>query len=105
MTDEGIIKIAGQFDASVAQVVLKWALENDVAVIPRSNTPNHIHTNFNLHHIYLSDKDMKYFDGLDGKFNEDTNDTTDEGEIRKHRGRGVTTNLLWWGYVADPLSE
>lgn len=80
LTDEGINKIAKAFDASPSQVVLKWALENDVMVIPRSNTPNHIETNFNLHHVFLSDRDRQYFDSLDGKFAEDDNET----EAGKH---------------------
>ncbi|XP_048580543.1 uncharacterized protein LOC5518642 isoform X3 [Nematostella vectensis] len=63
-------RIGGVFDATVSQVVLKWALEQDVLVIPQSRTPNHIRTNFHLDHVQLDSKQMAYFDSLDGLYSE-----------------------------------
>ena len=40
LSDQGLRKIASKFDASIPQLVLKCALENDVIVIPRSRNPN-----------------------------------------------------------------
>lgn len=71
LTDKGIKHIAQSYDASPAQVVLKWALESDVIIIPQSRNPNHIETNFHLHQIFLSDKDKEYFEQLDGKLGEE----------------------------------
>jgi diketogulonate reductase-like aldo/keto reductase len=68
ITDEGITQISQAYAASSAQVVLKWALESNVIVIPQSRNPNHIQNNFHLHQIFLSDKDKDYFEKQDGKF-------------------------------------
>ena len=67
LTDEGIRKIGAKYDASNAQVVISWALTNDVIQIPRSRSVNHIQTNFHLGHVKLDDADRQYIDGLDGK--------------------------------------
>ncbi|XP_031562807.1 uncharacterized protein LOC116298460 isoform X2 [Actinia tenebrosa] len=83
LTDEGIKHIAQSYDASPAQVVLKWALESDVIVIPQSRNPNHIETNFHLHQIFLSDKDKEYFEKLDGKFEEEQESEVQEETTEK----------------------
>ncbi|XP_078360551.1 uncharacterized protein LOC144644870 isoform X4 [Oculina patagonica] len=67
LSDEGLRKIASKFDASIPQLVLKWSLENDVIVIPRSRNPNHIKTNLHLAHVLLNENDRQYFEDLDGK--------------------------------------
>ncbi|XP_068743702.1 uncharacterized protein [Montipora capricornis] len=65
-SDEGLRKIATRFDASIAQLVIKWCLEHTICV-PRSRNPNHIQTNFHLFHVVLNDQDREYFENLDGK--------------------------------------
>lgn len=66
LSDEGLRKIATQFDASVPQLVIKWCLEQAIC-IPRSRNPNHIETNFHLSHVHLNNQDRDYFKDLDGK--------------------------------------
>lgn len=66
LSDEGLRKIATQFDASVPQLVIKWCLEQAIC-IPRSRNPNHIETNFHLSHVHLNNHDREYFKNLDGK--------------------------------------
>ena len=89
MNDEGLRKIASKFDASIPQLVLKWAVENDVIVIPRSRNPNHIETNFNFHHVALIDSDHKYFSDLDGQLSgsedSETQETGTEGESGREK--------------------
>ncbi|XP_022799196.1 uncharacterized protein LOC111337205 isoform X2 [Stylophora pistillata] len=67
LSDQGLRKIATKFDASIPQLVLKWSLEKDVIVIPRSRSPNHIKTNFQLTHVMLNEDDREYLESLDGK--------------------------------------
>lgn len=67
LSDEGLRKIASNFDASIPQLIVKWCLENNVVCIPRSRNPNHIKTNFHFTHVLLNDQDREYFESLDGK--------------------------------------
>ncbi|KAJ7393725.1 hypothetical protein OS493_003384 [Desmophyllum pertusum] len=67
LSDEGLRKIASKFDASIPQMVLKWSLEHDIIVIPRSRNPNHIKTNLHLTHVLLNEDDRQYIESLDGK--------------------------------------
>ena len=43
-----VSKLAKKYDATEAQILLKWALQNDLAVIPGSGSENHIKENLLL---------------------------------------------------------
>lgn len=43
--DEVVTELASKYDKSPAQVVLRWALDRDVVVLPRSTSPEHIENN------------------------------------------------------------
>ncbi|WIA18309.1 hypothetical protein OEZ85_009774 [Tetradesmus obliquus] len=51
---------------SVAQVVLRWALQRGQVVIPRSSSTQHIADNLALFDFELSDVEMQAINGLDG---------------------------------------
>lgn len=51
---------------SVAQVVLRWALQRGQVVIPRSSSTTHIPENLQLFDFELSDAEMQAINGLDG---------------------------------------
>lgn len=48
LTDEMLKKMADHHHVSVAQLILKWHLQNGVAVIPKSKTPSRIVENHQL---------------------------------------------------------
>ena len=64
MTDSGLRRIALNFDADVARIVLRWAIDKDAIVIPRSTSRNHIATNLQIHTIKLLQEDVEYIDSL-----------------------------------------
>ena len=43
---------------SPSQVTLKWLINNNIAVIPRTSKINHLKDNFALNHVILSESDM-----------------------------------------------
>ena len=47
------------------QVLLKWALQQGVAVIPKSVTPARIASNLSLHDFTLSEDDVAALNALD----------------------------------------
>jgi len=64
LQDETIVKIAEKYGKSAAQIVLRWHLQHDILVIPKSVTPSRIEENANIFDFALSNEDMKVIDGL-----------------------------------------
>ncbi|TYS13331.1 aldo/keto reductase [Rossellomorea vietnamensis] len=64
LQNEVITKIAEAHGKSPAQVVLRWHLQNNTIVIPKSVTPSRIEENFNVFDFELSAEEMKQIDGL-----------------------------------------
>lgn len=65
LTDEVIEKIAKAHDKTTAQVVLRWHLQNNTIVIPKSVTPSRIEENFDVFDFELSDEEMDAINRLD----------------------------------------
>ncbi|WP_207588535.1 aldo/keto reductase [Halomontanus rarus] len=63
--DASVQTLAETYDRTPAQVVLRWALENDVTVIPHSSAPEHIRENLALFDWELTDEDCQRLDELD----------------------------------------
>lgn len=64
LKDETIQAIAEEVEKSPAQVVLRWHIQHDVIVIPKSITPSRIKENINVFDFELSDDQMKRIDLL-----------------------------------------
>jgi diketogulonate reductase-like aldo/keto reductase len=58
LQDEVIINIAESVGKTPAQVVLRWHLQNQTIVIPKSVTPSRIEENFNVFDFELSEDQM-----------------------------------------------
>lgn len=66
-----LTNIAARYDASVAQVVLRWALWENVVVVPRSSNANHIALNFAAQYVPLNADDVNMIRELQGQIDED----------------------------------
>ncbi|MFP3323321.1 aldo/keto reductase [Planococcus sp. SIMBA_160] len=64
LQDEVIQQIAEAHKKSPAQIVLRWHLQNNTIVIPKSVTPSRIEENFNVFDFELSEADMNQINGL-----------------------------------------
>lgn len=60
---EGLKKIAEKNKKTVAQVILKWHLQNGILPLPKSVTPSRIEENFQLE-FTLSEADMTFINSL-----------------------------------------
>ncbi|MNP36539.1 Morphine 6-dehydrogenase [compost metagenome] len=64
MTDAVVKSIAEAHGKTPAQVVLRWHLQNNTIVIPKSVTPSRIEENFNVFDFNLTDAEMERINGL-----------------------------------------
>lgn len=64
LKDKTIQTIAEEVGKSPAQVVLRWHIQHEVIVIPKSITPSRIKENMNVFDFELSDDQMQRIDDL-----------------------------------------
>lgn len=64
-TDKTIAEIAKKYNKSVAQVILRWELQRDIVVIPKSVHIERMSENFNIFDFELTQSDMKVIATLD----------------------------------------
>lgn len=63
--NEPILKeLAQKYNKSTAQVTLRWHLQNDVIVIPKSITPTRIKENAQIFDFELTEEEMRKIDSL-----------------------------------------
>jgi diketogulonate reductase-like aldo/keto reductase len=63
--DDVVQDLAETYDRSPSQVVLKWAIERDVVVLPKSSSPEHVRENADLFDWDLADEDLAALDDRD----------------------------------------
>lgn len=65
--DPKLANIASKYSKSPAQILIRWALQKEVVVIPKSSRKEKIHENADVFDFAISPEDMKVLDS----FNED----------------------------------
>jgi len=64
--DDPVVRdLASEYDRSPAQIVLKWAVEQDVVVLPKSSSPEHVRQNRELFDWDLAAEDRERLDDLE----------------------------------------
>ena len=64
LIDETILKMGDKYGKSPAQIVLRWHIQNDILVIPKSVTPSRIEENARIFDFELSEEDMRSLNNL-----------------------------------------
>ncbi|GGP95427.1 diketogulonate reductase-like aldo/keto reductase [Actinomadura coerulea] len=64
LRDPVLTEIAGRYGVTPAQVVLRWHLEHDIVILPRSSRREHIAANFDLEGFALTEEDVAAVDAL-----------------------------------------
>lgn len=62
--NEILKELAERYGKSIAQIVLRWHLQNGIIVIPKSTKPHRIEENADLFDFELSQQDMELIDSL-----------------------------------------
>lgn len=65
LSDQTIQELADKYERTPAQIILRWAIENDVVVLARSTSQAHIRENIDLFDFQLEESDHARIDDLD----------------------------------------
>ncbi|MCQ2973945.1 MAG: aldo/keto reductase [Bacteroidales bacterium] len=60
-----LIQIAEKYRVTVAQICIKWCLQNGVLPLPKSTKPERLQQNIDIDNFTISDEDMNYLNSLD----------------------------------------
>ena len=63
--NEVIMDLAGKYDKSSAQIILRWQLQSGFIAIPGSSNQDHITENYDIFDFELTDEDMQRIRNLD----------------------------------------
>ena len=63
--DDTVQDVAEKYDRAPAQIILKWAVEKGVVVLPKSSSPEHVQANLELFEWTLDDEDQARIDEID----------------------------------------
>jgi len=65
LQDTEITALAEKHNKTPAQIILRWHIQSDHIVIPKTVTPSRMEENLNVFDFNLTDNDMKIISGLD----------------------------------------
>lgn len=65
LTDPVIQQVAKAYNKSPAQILLRWAVQQGIGVIPKSTSSDHIENNIDIFSFTLDDKDITKISSLD----------------------------------------
>ncbi|XP_042507274.1 NADP-dependent D-sorbitol-6-phosphate dehydrogenase-like [Macadamia integrifolia] len=67
--DDPVIKGLGEkYKKTVAQVVLRWSIQRNTVIIPKSSKVERLQENFDVFDFELTNEDMKLINGVDRKY-------------------------------------
>jgi D-xylose reductase len=78
LDDPAVTAIASAHGKTHAQIVLRWALQRGTMPIPKTQSPERLRENIDIHDFALTDEEMQQVDALDR--NRRFNDPADFGE-------------------------
>ena len=65
LENESLKEIAQKYDKTVAQLCIRYVLQNDILPLPKSVTPERIEENTRLFDFEIEDEDMKTIDAME----------------------------------------
>lgn len=67
LSEPVLVELAKKYNKSVAQIVLRWNVQEGMLVIPKSRNPQHIKENLEIFDFSLTHEEMTMIRNLDGK--------------------------------------
>lgn len=63
-----IVSVAQKYGKTAAQIILRWAVQQGISTIPKSENPNRIKENFDIFNFELTEMDMQQLNNLNENF-------------------------------------
>jgi len=63
-----LVAIAKNYNKPPAQILIKWPMQHNMIVLPKSANPGRIEQNADVFDFEISEEDMKTLDGLNEDF-------------------------------------
>ena len=76
-----VLNISKSYSVTPAQVLLRWGLQHNCALLPKSSKTERLKTNFDIWHFKIAQEDMSVLDGMN---NAKENQNTMAGWLREH---------------------
>ena len=67
LTDPVVLELAETHQKRAAQILLRWAVQQGIGVIPKSTNPEHIRNNIDIFSFCLSDSEVSKLSSLDSQ--------------------------------------
>jgi diketogulonate reductase-like aldo/keto reductase len=64
LEEPGLARLAEKYGKSIAQIILRWHVQHNIIVIPKSVTPARLKENTEIFDFELTNEDMEFIDGL-----------------------------------------
>jgi diketogulonate reductase-like aldo/keto reductase len=64
LDDSGVVRIAKMYDKTPAQILVRWSLQHDLVVIPKSSHEKRILENSQVFDFHINQKEMEVLDSL-----------------------------------------
>jgi len=81
LEDSVVTKLAQTYDVTPAQILLRWAIQHNLALLPKSVNPKRQEMNLQVYDFKLTEEDMKSLDDLNQG---EENQNTMVGWLREH---------------------
>lgn len=65
LQNKDLIRIANKYNKSVAQICIKWCLQNDVVPLPKTTNRNRMLENKDVFDFTISDEDMNFINNME----------------------------------------
>lgn len=63
-----LVDVAKKYSKSPAQIILRWAVQQGISTIPKSENPDRIRENFDIFHFELAEMDLAILNNLNENF-------------------------------------
>ena len=64
MKDAKLVVLAEKYDKTLAQIILRWALQHGVSTIPKSASQHRLKENFDVFDFNINEEDMLKIDNF-----------------------------------------
>lgn len=65
LSNESLVEIAKKYNKSVAQICLRWCIQNEIIPLPKSSNKERMGQNLDIFDFKLSEKDMNFINTMD----------------------------------------